>query len=355
MSKRRMEQKEIDLEFFLYQLLEQWRVLLLVGLVFAIIFPIGAYVKNSRSAGGSEKSIEKGETTIELSNPARDTVILYYVYYNCRGEYVNEVMTFSSDERELKGETLAMAYQNYTESFATLSDEDRIGVQEIIKIGTETNLPFYDKETIDEIIKEYDRRLETVEAEETVKGSVVKNAAVGFAAGICLWVIYKFVSLVLYGFFVCEQEIASVIQTRNFGGVYKYPYESLWGRFAHSKAIYNHYRKGVGLDKIANDLAQKVLHENCKRITLLTLGSADEKYQGILNTLSEKLNAYGVAADIVMIEKYISEKPDSEYAKMKAVFAQVISHKTSFEMALELLDKLDEYNVNLIGTEFVEI
>ena len=128
MTNRRLEQKEIDLEFFFYQILEQWRVLLLVGILFAVSFSVGALVKKTESVWDSEQQSE----TVEISNPVKNTVRLYFVYYNSREEYANEAMDILPEEGALEADALATAYQNYSDSLGMLSGDDKEMAQAII-------------------------------------------------------------------------------------------------------------------------------------------------------------------------------------------------------------------------------
>lgn len=345
MTNRRLEQKEIDLEFFFYQILEQWRVLLLVGILFAVSFSVGALVKKTESVWDSEQQSE----TVEISNPVKNTVRLYFVYYNSREEYANEAMDILPEEGALEADALATAYQNYSDSLGMLSGDDKEMAQAIINNATRNNKTCYDMKYIDSCVAEY------YSSQEPEKISVLKFCVIGFVVGICSCILFEFFLLVFCRTFVCEKEINWVMHTRNFGSIYDYPYKSYWGRFAHSKRIYNLYHRGVENDKIISDLGQKIIHEKCNKLTLLMLGCVDEKYNIFLQDQAKLLAEQGVDTNVVALKKNVSEICDAEYANMGAVFVQLISRKTTFEMSLDLLDKLDEYSVKLIGAEFVEI
>ena len=69
----------------------------------------------------------------------------------------------------------------------------------------------------------------------------------------------------------------------------------------------------------------------------------------------EVLNNQGIEAKNVNISWDIADMKDSDILNLGPVFVQVISGKTTFKSMLDLRDKLNEYNVKIVGTEYIEV
>lgn len=153
-----------------------------------------------------------------------------------------------------------------------------------------------------------------------------------------------------------EDELENATGIRNFGGIYEYPYTSKLDLFLHDERIYRlRRRKGKQSDQITDDLLAKMEYLNSTQVTFLTLGKTTDK---ILEITSKQKKAIRVKDKTVLnlhFANVLEDSTDSMFSDMKNVFLVLIGNTTKWEDVQRLLLKFKEYNIHIIGSEYIEV
>ena len=256
------------------------------------------------------------------------------------------------------------AQNTYKTAYNALTDDNKTIIDDLIsKYEAKKYYNLYSAMAdLDKVWSKHTKEVIATSTEASAGGTVSllsafskKNIALGFMLAVVLYVCIYFAYVVLTKKVQNADELETMIGVNNFGGIYEYPYEGLLSQFAHDKKIYAKRHKSVGADKIAEDLSARLKFNDKTDVQLIVCGNGNDKTNTILTAQKSSLEKQGNNVNIVQLDKSISEMYDSEFSKMSTVFLQVISGETTYDMLRELSAKLREYNVDIVGSEFIQV
>ena len=99
---------------------------------------------------------------------------------------------------------------------------------------------------------------------------------------------------------------------------------------------------------------RKSFFSNITDVCLITLDKSTGKLVSINAVYMERLKQRGINASDIYVEKSVSNMLDEELIGKKNVFIHVISGRTSFKDACDLMRILSDYDVNVVGVDFIE-
>lgn len=185
---------------------------------------------------------------------------------------------------------------------------------------------------------------------------VIKTLIIGFILGCFL---YSFIFMI---FFVMkrvvrnEDDLQSVTGIRNFGGIYKYPYTKKWQVLLHDIRIYERRHKNtVQPLKIIDDLIVKMSYQDLEALTLITVGCVTPKVQSIIALQVEQLQNKGKNIKEVHVSARVAEEPDIVFQNMENAFIVLIGNLTKWASLESLLNKTEEYQILVLGSEYLEM
>ena len=192
-------------------------------------------------------------------------------------------------------------------------------------------------------------------AQPTIKdGFSKRNIILGFVFGVFVYALIVVLKAIFSDRIYSGPDVEKIISARHYGDVYKYPYSGFLNTLAHHKFVYNRRHKSLEATKIADDLATKLGFLDENQVALVALGAIDGEEDKIIEEQIKVLESNGIAVKRMNITGAISEVKDAEFVDLGPVFVQVISGKATFTTLVELRDKLNEYELKIVGTEFVE-
>ncbi len=252
----------------------------------------------------------------------------------------------------------------YDKTYASLGKEDQALVDQIISEGDGSY-------NIEDYIGSLDIKLEELKvqkaesekkAAENVQPVVVertfspKYAALGFLLGVFLYACAYFMFFVFIRLVRGENELNNTIGTRNFGGVYEYPFNGAMARFMHDKRIYGfRTRKGKDIVIISDDIISKLEFIKMTQVMIISVGKASEKVNIITDEQVRYLNSHGISVQTLNIEDSAEKVRDSVFSDMDNVVIELIGNRTMWNNLYSVCSKLHEYKVNVIGSEYIEV
>lgn len=247
------------------------------------------------------------------------------------------------------------AKKTYQTDFAALDEEAQAEVLSLIAAGKTDG--YEEDEDVSDIGGDMATNLAATEAAEPVFS--VKYALLGFLLGAVLYAGIAFIYMLLARRIRTEDELVEMSGLRSMGAIYEYPYTSALTRFLHDKNVYAwRHRHALSADDgknaVAVSLLAKAKHIDAGDITVLTLGAVSEWVRGILQAQTDALSSEGIGVKRLDAENGVSSVDEAEFDGMKPVFLVVLSDKTKPRMVAEMLLRLREYAVPVIGTEILE-
>ncbi len=177
----------------------------------------------------------------------------------------------------------------------------------------------------------------------------------GVVIGVFVYFVILFATEIFSKRISSDDQLTMIFRTRHFGSIYEYPYITKFSRFVNDKKLYKKFRKSALIDKITIDLATKCSFSKTKDICIIVLADYNEKISSIVSEQSAILNSKGIKVKEIFIQDSISDISDEQFLGINNVFIHVISGKTSYSNALDLTKKLSEYDVEICGTDFIEV
>ena len=186
-----------------------------------------------------------------------------------------------------------------------------------------------------------------------------KYSALGFLIGLILFAGVLFFQMVFSRKLRDENEFENISGLRSFGGVYKYPYTSVWDRFFHDKKIYElrhrtASKSTIEAARIIRRAAAKAAHIEVANVCLIVLGTPGKWTCETIQKQSDILNGEKISASVVFARDGISSIDEKEYGKMGSALIVTLSNVTTPAMVAELINRLEEYHIPILGTEFIE-
>lgn len=283
-------------------------------------------------------------TVVQLDNQARlnDQTAAYSDMTTTENTFKNLYNALSEDEREQVDELI-------------LSSEDSASPQEIRNLAA--GIP--DQEMTDAA---EDLQSDVTDAETSelpAPRPSAKLALLGLIAGMILYAAVYVCWLAFRRRIRTHGELGKMTGIRSYGGIYEYPYRTAPGRFLHSHSIYLlRHRKakkaGVDAKKIAQALAVRAGHLNLDEITMIILGETTQWNERITQYQQKLLEEGGVKAFRVLAPQGALSMEEADFSSVNAAFLILLSGETSAETACDLLFRLKEYRIPVLGTEFLE-
>lgn len=185
-----------------------------------------------------------------------------------------------------------------------------------------------------------------------------KFAALGFIIGMFLYAAFVFFRAIFSRKIRDGEEIGQVTGLRSFGSVCKYPYTG-WKRFLHSKKIYElrHRKDGKpepAAARIAKKVSARASHLNVSNLCMIVLGRGNDWTKSVVLRQEKVLQKDGIPCSVIFAEEGVSSIDESAYGGMGTALIVVLSEAASPAMAANLLTRLQEYKVPVLGTEFLE-
>lgn len=183
---------------------------------------------------------------------------------------------------------------------------------------------------------------------------------VGLVGGMILYAALYILFVIIDRYVRNEAGTKRATGLRSFGEVYEYPYRTTLQKFAHDRKVYTFRHRNSGVPakeiiKIAERLAAKADHLKIPDVTFLVLGTPSGRKEIILkkqiSSFAEKntINVHYAVAD-----RSVNSIDEELFNQMSAVFIVFLSGKTTFAMTRQLMERLKEYDVSMIGTELLE-
>ncbi|SCZ81190.1 hypothetical protein [Pseudobutyrivibrio xylanivorans] len=352
MYENKYEEREIDLSDLMWGVLEQIRIILIIGVIFAFLVPLGIGVKYvTRSSGQTDIVV----TDAQYENQYQTMIFalsLYMQYRNLESEYVKNGDLMSDNSKELLD--MAKKYNDvreaYSKAIGSLTEDNQKLFIEFVKSLNKEDI---EQGKIDDAKMLLDEKMDArvmVASHTTVDVFTAKNIIVGFFAGV-----FIYSSVIVLGSIFTEKvknagDVEKSFNVRHYGNIYKYPYRGMLEQFVHHKVIYELRKKSDKASKIAGDLATKLGYIGDNKVTIITLGTGH-----VIDEQVSVLNEQGIKVNTLKIEGNVADLKDSDFLSISPVFIQVNSGKTTYKVLSDLKNKLEEYDVKVIGTEFVEV
>ena len=182
----------------------------------------------------------------------------------------------------------------------------------------------------------------------------------GFLLGALFYAFLYLLGILFFRRIRGEKDIERATGLRSFGGVYTYPWTGGPGRFLHDRMLYNRRRKKHGrpeeaADRIARSIAARADHEGIKYISLITLGDTSRWADNILNRQKKLLSGEcGIDAGRIYCPGKSLAIDEEVIRQLSPVCIVLLSGTTLPSMAADLLTRLQEYGIPVLGTEFLE-
>ena len=182
----------------------------------------------------------------------------------------------------------------------------------------------------------------------------------GFLLGALFYAFLYLLGILFFRRIRGEKDIGRATGLRSFGGVYTYPWTGGPGRFLHDRMLYNRRRKKHGrpeeaADRIARSIAARADHEGIKYISLITLGDTSRWADNILNRQKKLLSGEcGIDAGRIYCPGKSLAIDEEVIRQLSPVCIVLLSGTTLPSMAADLLTRLQEYGIPVLGTEFLE-
>ena len=362
MGGSRCKEREIDLLDLLGTLLEQWRVWLLIGFIFSLLVSslLGLmYITPTSGISNGENLTET--TDVELDKEYQPLLFALSLYVQCRfleNEYI--INTNSGSGADLI--ELAQNYQDvrkaYDIAYTSLNEENQILLTNVFKMISKDDYKTGNIASAKEYLdKQWATKLSTIELREknsaipSFKDSFNKqNIIFGFIMGMFIYVIIVASRMVFSKKVVNVQDVESIFGVRHYGNIYRYPYRDGLAKLIHHKAVYNWRKKSSDSSEITEDLITKLDYSGENSLTMILLGHGT-----VIEEQVSALKSHGISVNTMEIFDDLLRYRDLDFIDISPVFIQVNSGKATFYNMIALKNKLDEYNVKIIGTELVEM
>ncbi len=183
---------------------------------------------------------------------------------------------------------------------------------------------------------------------------------VGFVLSVFLYGGIYFCYLVIDDHLKDEEDAANLTGTRSYGGIFLYPYTTPLQKFIHDKRIYNR-RHGVkggqvrSAGRLADRIVSKAEHMGTDAVTMISLGKSSAGIDRILGQQEKYMREdCGLQVQQISAAGGPGSIREEAFNHLSPVCIVVLSGRTSVTMLTELIDRLQEYNVPVLGSIFVE-
>lgn len=272
--------------------------------------------------------------------------------------YLNSTLTTITDTEHLRQQTdtynqMISLDNNFQKAYAALEEDQRLLVDEIMISGQ-----------VESVLKKasFGEELESMgfRRDGDINPHLSRKfVVVGFVLGVMLYAGIYLLWLLLIRRIRDERDLERRTGLRSFGGIYEYPYKKGLQSFLHSRKIYRRRHRDAGRPfadaaKIAHMIKAKAEHLGSGAVSMITLGETSDWADGIMNRQSEMLKKNGLEARVIPAVNGAYSIDDEIFKSMAPVCIVLLSGETTPHMAAEMLARLREYDISVLGTEFLE-
>lgn len=248
------------------------------------------------------------------------------------------------------------AEQTFNNAYTTLDSSNTRIVNEVIKEGDVRGwLWNFRSEKAQKKVEEA-----TAEPAPIARPRVSKRYPVlGFLVGLILYAGILFMHMIFVREIRDAEEISSMTGLRSFGGVYAFPYSGFPKGFFHDRFVYNFRhreaaRPFVEAGRIAQKIAARARHQGVGEISLIVTGKNSDWARQIVASQVKVLEQEQIRAAVIPAEKGLASINEKSLNDMTPAVLVLQSGKTTPATAVSLLVRLGEYDVPVLGTEFLE-
>ncbi len=277
------------------------------------------------------------------------------VSVNSVGITADKISTILND----KITEITTARTAYNVAYNNLSTDNKDIVDSIISKNEDKNYLVFNlsvvQDDLDEIWEDSNTAVASGRSESGTAFSV-KWIMIGALIGLFIYCMIILAQEVFGKCITSDDQLRDIFKTRHFGSVFEYPYITILGRIFNDRKLYNRFNKSVEVDKMATDLATKLTFMDISEVEIITLSDVSDKLSvATVNKIKNTLENKGVSVKMLFVSKSVSDMNDEEFLNCNKVFVQVVSGQTTYADARDLVCKAAEYNIDIIGTDFIEI
>ncbi len=187
------------------------------------------------------------------------------------------------------------------------------------------------------------------------KSLLIKYGILGFGGGIMLYIIAYVILIIIVKRVRVDDDLENATGLRNFGGVYEYPYKGFFKTFLHSRKLYAYRTKrSQNISRISDDIKAKLSFSGKDAFTLIMVGSPSERAQAMINEQLGIMKESNFTVETLGIDSGFGLIEDSVIAGLGSVIIQLFGDKTKWNELAALYSKLNEYNVDIVGSQFID-
>lgn len=191
--------------------------------------------------------------------------------------------------------------------------------------------------------------------EEAEKGGFsIAYAVLSFIIGVILYAALYLVIFIFRRLVRSENDLFVATGVRNFGGLYEYPYSGVLAKFLHDKKVFERrVRARRTIEQLDADIASKLEHIKACSLTLIPIGKLSDNAQKLAKDQIKDLSKKKIDASLYAVEGEAAKVSDHDLSGMENVILVLLGDVTGWKDLGDLYGRLSEYDVNIIGSEFI--
>ena len=221
-----------------------------------------------------------------------------------------------------------------------------------------TPAPSEETEEAAEDVSETEEAAEEVAVaeEEPQKGGFsLAYVILGFIIGVILYAAVYLVIFIFRRLVRSENDLYVAANVRNFGGLYEYPYSGTFAKFLHDKKVFaRRVRAKRTIEQLDNDIASKLEHLSLSSFTLIPIGKLSANAEKLAKEQIKDLSKRKIDASMYKVEGPAVNVSDHDLSGMQNVILVMLGDVTGWKDLGDLYGRLTEYDVNIIGSEFIQ-
>lgn len=275
-------------------------------------------------------------------NVAKDNTIRFVSYAYKQTDYATELSA-----RNSRYSLISSSNSQYKSAYNALDDDTKKLVDDTREACGNSSDPSVYEEYLEEKAKVPRVRIRTL---------LARYGCFGFLAGVIAYICVYVIFIILVKRVRSDSELERTAGTRNFGGIYKYPYTGFLRKFLHDRKIYAYRarRFGSSLERIDQDLHSKLDFSGIKSFSVISLGKLSEKARAFTDEQIKQLNGQGYEVSLLEVDGPVSSVGDPVFTAIDNVLIELLGNETKWNELIALYSKLKEYDINIIGSEYIE-
>lgn len=182
-----------------------------------------------------------------------------------------------------------------------------------------------------------------------------KFAILGLVVFIILYNGCMLLYLIVFKRYRNGEEVSTSLSIRSYGDIYSYPYHG-FKAFIHDRRIYTwRHKNSSNIESVAGAICTKASFESISKLTCLILGENSILGKEMMDEIAKKVSNLGVEMELKTIPNGLASLSEDEITKLSPVLLTIISGTTRPIQVANLLARLKEYKIRVLGMNFVEI